>query len=85
MPVLVIAAFEKPNKNDVALIYSSVPCQVGAVYTKNVVKADPLLLNKETLKNHEAQAVIVNSGNANACALHGMETPSASKRRRPSF
>ncbi|TGY65827.1 bifunctional glutamate N-acetyltransferase/amino-acid acetyltransferase ArgJ [Dubosiella muris] len=61
------------TKNDVALIYSSVPCQVGAVYTKNVVKADPLLLNKETLKNHEAQAVIVNSGNANACALHGME------------
>ncbi len=61
------------TKNDTAILYSSVPCQVGAVYTKNSVKADPLLLNKETLQDHAAQAVIINSGNANACAANGME------------
>lgn len=60
------------SKDDVAILYSDTVCQVGAVYTKNRVKADPLLLDKEVLKNHEAQAIIVNSGNANACAPNGM-------------
>lgn len=60
------------SKNDVAILYSDTVCQVGAVYTKNIVKADPLLLDKEVLKDHKAQAIIVNSGNANACAPNGM-------------
>lgn len=60
------------SKDDVAILYSDTACQVGAVYTKNIVKADPLLLDKEVLKDHKAQAIIVNSGNANACAPNGM-------------
>ena len=59
------------TKEDLALIVSSVPCQCAAVYTKNQVKADPLQVTKEHLGNHRAQAVIVNSGNANACAVNG--------------
>lgn len=61
------------DKDDLALIVSSVPCQCAAVYTKNQVKADPLLLTKEHLKDHCAKAIIVNSGNANACAINGYQ------------
>lgn len=61
------------NKLDLALIVSETMCQVGAVYTRNKVKADPLLLNKKVLQDGQAQAVVINSQNANACAKHGME------------
>ncbi|MFR9254848.1 MAG: bifunctional ornithine acetyltransferase/N-acetylglutamate synthase [Merdibacter sp.] len=50
---------------------SSSPCDCAAVYTRNQVKADPLLVTKQHLADHRAQAIIVNSGNANACARHG--------------
>ena len=59
------------TKEDLALIVSSSPCQCAAVYTRNKVKADPLLVTKEHLKDHCASAIIVNSGNANACAVNG--------------
>lgn len=55
------------TKDDLALIVSNTICQTAAVYTKNKVKAAPLLVTKEHLKNGVSQAVIVNSGNANAC------------------
>lgn len=58
------------NKKELALIVSEVPCQAAAVYTKNQVKAAPLYLNMEHLKNGVAQAITVNSGNANACAIN---------------
>lgn len=59
------------TKEDLALIVSQVPCQCAAVYTRNQVKADPLRVTREHLRNHQAQAIIVNSGNANACAPNG--------------
>jgi glutamate N-acetyltransferase/amino-acid N-acetyltransferase len=62
-----------PNKKDVALIAADRPCSAAAVYTKNVVKAAPLLVTKAHLANGRARAVIVNSGNANACAPEGEE------------
>lgn len=62
------------SKDDLALIVSDVPCQVGAVYTKNLVKAAPLKVTKEHLSDGIAQAIIVNSGNANACNPTEMET-----------
>lgn len=65
---------EGSSKDDLALIYSSVPCHVAAVYTTNKVKADCIYLTKEHLKNKKAQGVIVNSGNANAAAPDGKET-----------
>lgn len=61
------------TKKDLALIFSEVPCQAAGVFTKNKVKADPVLLDRENLKNGVAQAVIANSGIANACAPHGRE------------
>lgn len=55
------------DKKDIALIYSETPCNVGAMFTTNVVKAAPVLYDIEILKKGVAQAVFVNSGNANAC------------------
>ena len=61
------------TKKDLAMILSDCVCNASAVYTTNRVKASPILLTKEHLADGKAQAVIVNSGNANACALFGME------------
>ena len=61
------------NKKDLALIVADCECTAGAVYTRNVVKAAPLLVTKEHLKNGRARMVVANSGNANACAPHGEE------------
>lgn len=62
-----------PVKDDTALIVSDVPCSAAAVYTTNVVKADPLKVNMEHLKDHKAQAILANSGNANAAAANGWD------------
>lgn len=59
-----------PNKKELALIVSDVPCTAAAVYTTNQVKAAPLHLNKIHLANGRAQAISINSGNANACAIN---------------
>lgn len=61
------------SKSDLAIIYSKKKAQTAAVYTTNQVKADCIYVTKEHLENHEAQAIICNSGNANACAPHGRE------------
>ncbi len=55
------------EKKDIALLYSEVPAKVGGVFTKNLVKAAPVLYDMELVKNGVAQAIIANSGNANAC------------------
>lgn len=58
-----------------ALIYSTVPCRVAGTFTTNVVKAAPVLWDKEVVENSPfAQAVVVNAGIANACTgKQGME------------
>lgn len=61
------------TKKDLAMILSDCECSAAAVYTTNRVKAAPILLTMEHLKNGKARAVIVNSGNANACAPFGIE------------
>jgi glutamate N-acetyltransferase/amino-acid N-acetyltransferase len=58
---------ENPNKLDLALIYSEVPCQIAGTFTTNRAKAAPVLLDLKKIKKGLAQAVVVNSGNANAC------------------
>ena len=60
-------------KKDVALIVSDVDCAASAVFTKNVVKAAPIHVDKAHLASGRARAIIANSGNANACAPHGEE------------
>lgn len=54
------------DKKDVGLIYSTLPAKVAAVFTKNSFKAAPLLINAERIKRGTAQAIITNSGCANA-------------------
>jgi len=61
------------SKKDVALIVSDVDCSASAVFTKNVVKAAPIHVDKKHLENGIARAIIANSGNANACAPNGEE------------
>ena len=63
----------KVNKKDVALIVSDTICSAAAVFTRNAVKAAPILVDLQHLADGKARAVIVNSGNANACAPHGEE------------
>ncbi|MCL2853310.1 MAG: bifunctional glutamate N-acetyltransferase/amino-acid acetyltransferase ArgJ [Defluviitaleaceae bacterium] len=65
------------TKRDLALIVAEQPCNAAAVYTLNKVKAAPLLLTMDNLHNGRAQAILVNSGNANACAPGGMEAAKA--------
>ena len=55
-------------KKDVALIVSDVDCAASAVFTKNVVKAAPIHVDKAHLVDGKARAIIANSGNANAQA-----------------
>jgi glutamate N-acetyltransferase/amino-acid N-acetyltransferase len=52
---------------DLALIFSSGPCETAAAFTTNKVKAAPVRLCQAHLRRGDVRAVIVNSGNANAC------------------
>lgn len=61
------------EKKDVALIVSECDCAAAAVYTKNIVKAAPLLVTKKHLTNGKARALIANSGNANASSPYAEE------------
>jgi glutamate N-acetyltransferase/amino-acid N-acetyltransferase len=61
------AGIKKDGKRDLGLIYSEVPAQVAGLFTTNAVKAAPVQLDMERIKKGLCQAVIVNSGNANAC------------------
>jgi glutamate N-acetyltransferase/amino-acid acetyltransferase len=55
------------EKKDLALIWSESPCSAAAVYTRNKVIGQPLVVTREHLADGKAQAIIVNSGNANTC------------------
>jgi len=57
----------KSKRRDLALIYSDVPANAAAVFTRNVVCAEPVKLSREHIKDGKLQAIICNSGNANAC------------------
>jgi glutamate N-acetyltransferase/amino-acid N-acetyltransferase len=54
------------NQKDLGLIYSTIPARSAAVFTKNAFKAAPVLIDMERIKRGIAQAVITNSGCANA-------------------
>ncbi len=61
------AGIKKDGKRDLGLIYSEVPAQVAGLFTTNAVKAAPVQLDMERMKRGLCQAIVVNSGNANAC------------------
>ena len=61
------AGIKAADAKDVALIVTDTPATAAGVFTKNSVTAAPVLVCREHLSDGYAQAVIVNSGNANAC------------------
>ncbi len=60
-------------KKDLALIVSDMRCVAAGVYTTNLVKGAPVVVTRSHLADGYAQAVIVNSGNANTCNADGVE------------
>ena len=61
------------TKRDLAFIKCDTLCNAAAVFTKNLVKSDAILVTQKHLENGKAQGVIVNSGNANTCNADGYE------------
>lgn len=55
------------TKNDIALIKSEVTACAAGVFTKNLVKAEPVKLTQKHIRSGYAQAIVANAGNANAC------------------
>ena len=62
----IVAGIKKSGK-DLALVTSDVPAQCAAMFTTSTLPAACVLFSKEIVKNKKAQALIINSGNANAC------------------
>ncbi|MDH4319737.1 MAG: bifunctional ornithine acetyltransferase/N-acetylglutamate synthase, partial [Desulfobulbaceae bacterium] len=61
------AGIRYKNRLDLGLIHSEVPAIASGVFTTNKVKAAPVLLDMERLRQGKAQTIVVNSGIANAC------------------
>ncbi len=63
----VAAGIRYKDKQDLGMIYSDTPAVTAGVFTRNQVKAAPVLIDQKRLKQGRAQAILVNSGCANAC------------------
>ena len=63
----IAAGIKKDGKRDLGLIYSETPAQVAGLFTTNAVKAAPVQLDMKLMKRGLCQALVINSGNANAC------------------
>ncbi len=80
------AGIKYKDRTDMAMVYSEVPCRTAGSYTKNVVKAAPVIWDRElTDGDKPVQAIVINAGIANACTgEEGMgycrETGEAAKR-----
>ena len=62
----VYSGIKKTRKKDIALIYSDVPSKTAGVFTNNIIKAAPVILGRERIKQGICQALLINSGVANA-------------------
>ncbi|MBI4826939.1 MAG: bifunctional glutamate N-acetyltransferase/amino-acid acetyltransferase ArgJ [Nitrospirae bacterium] len=58
---------KKTNKPDLGIIFSEKPATIAGVFTTNKVKAAPVKLDIKRIRSGKGQAIIINSGNANAC------------------
>ena len=63
----VSCGIKKQNKRDLALIVSENEAEAAGVFTKNVVKGHSLKWSMDKIKNGKTRAIVINSGNANAC------------------
>lgn len=66
-----------PNKLDLAIIKAEVRCAAAGVFTTNKVYGAPIKVDRAHLADGYAQAVLVNSGNANTCAANGVDLANA--------
>lgn len=68
------AGIKYENRLDLGLIFSEIPAVTAGVFTTNQIKAAPVFLDVQRLQQGRAQAILVNSGNANACTgTQGMD------------
>ncbi len=56
-----------PNKEDLTLVIADTPAVAGGVYTQNLVCAAPVIIDRARTPSDSIRAVVINSGNANAC------------------
>ncbi len=63
----VVAGIKKNGRKDLGLLASEVAAQAAGMFTTNVVKAAPVVLDMQRIRSGKCRAVIVNSGNANCC------------------
>jgi glutamate N-acetyltransferase/amino-acid N-acetyltransferase len=63
----VVSGLKKNGRKDLALIYSETIANVAGVFTRNQVKAAPVIVDMQRIVSGTCQAVIANSGNANCC------------------
>jgi glutamate N-acetyltransferase/amino-acid N-acetyltransferase len=61
------AAIKTPGRKDLALIYSEAEANIAGAFTTNKIKAAPVKLDIKKIRAGRGQAIVVNSGNANAC------------------
>jgi len=67
------AGIKSENELDLAILYSKTPCNAVGVFTTNRIKSAPVILSQRHLLQRRAQAIVVNSGCANAClGEHGI-------------
>jgi glutamate N-acetyltransferase/amino-acid N-acetyltransferase len=60
------AGIKENGIKDLAMIFSVIPARASGVFTRNHFKAAPVIIDMERIKSGTAQAILVNSGNANA-------------------
>ena len=67
------ANIKKDGNKDLGLILSETDASAAAVFTRNLIKAAPVILDEERIRKGRCRAIIVNSGNANCCTgINGM-------------
>ncbi len=63
----VVCGIKKSGKQDLALVHAADPCRAAGVYTTNLVHAASIDWNRDRTPSDSIRAVVINSGNANAC------------------
>jgi len=61
------AGIKTKDELDLAILYSEMPCVAVGLFTSNRIKSAPVILSQRRLIKRQAQAIVVNSGCANAC------------------
>jgi glutamate N-acetyltransferase/amino-acid N-acetyltransferase len=70
----VTASIKKNGEKDLGLIFSETDASAAAVFTRNIIKAAPVIIDEERIRHGRCRAIIVNSGNANCCTgIKGMD------------